>query len=79
MSIPCPHFNKFLESGFDGFGSVLDVGVPDLIGGEAGHFQCIVFQDVDCHETLVVSVGLVLGAGVVHVAFENVKELADEN
>ncbi len=68
MRVASPHLNKLLESCPNGFGGIFNVRVPDLVGGKSGHLQLIVLKDVNCHQTLVVSVGLVLGASVIHVA-----------
>jgi hypothetical protein len=68
VSVASPHLNKFLESGPDGLGGIFNVRVPDLVGSKSGHFQLIILKDINCHQTLVVSVGLVLGASVIHVA-----------
>ena len=43
MSVPSPHFYELFEACSDGFGGVLNVGVPDLVGSESRHFQIVVF------------------------------------
>jgi hypothetical protein len=74
-----PHSYKFVEAKFYSFGGVFDIGVPDLIGGVSGHFEFIVFDDVDCHQSSVVGVGLIRASGVVHVAFDDVEQFSDED
>jgi len=73
-----PHLDQFLQPCFDGFGGVFDVGVPDLVGSQPGHLQIVVLYDVYCHYTLVVGIGLVIAPGVVHVALDDVQNLANE-
>lgn len=74
-----PHLHQLFNADLDCFGSVLDVGVPDLVGSHPSHLQLVVLHDVDCHQTPVVGVGLVVAPRIVHVALDNVQNLANQN
>lgn len=75
----CPHLHQLFDSSFNGFGSVFDVCVPDLIGSEASHFQIIVLHDVNSHQPTVIGICLIAAPRIVHVTLDDVENLANQN
>lgn len=79
MSPLGPHLGKLIESQLDSLRRVLNVSIPDLIGSQSWHFQVIILDDVNSHQSSIVSIVLISGPGVVHVALDDVEHFADQD